>query len=255
MARLKPLKSDTIWARFEVGEADWKHEEPAALARYLEQLLLIRRFEEVLLELWSEKLVHGPAHASIGQEAGAVGAMSVLASDDKINGTHRMHHQFLAKVLNHVTAEGYDPRAQAPTEAMTQVVHRTLAEILGLAPGYCGGRGGSMHLRYAEAGVMGSSASIGSNLPHAVGYALADKLAGRDAISVSFFGDGTLMNGAAYPPTSASRPGRPGWRPAPRASGSPRSKWTAWTSWRSARPWNGPARRSARTGAPCSSRS
>ena len=105
MARLKPLKSDTTWARFELSEADWKREEPAALARYLEQLLLIRRFEEVLLELWSEKLVHGPAHASIGQEAGAVGAMSALASDDKINGTHRMHHQFLAKVLNHVTAE------------------------------------------------------------------------------------------------------------------------------------------------------
>ena len=198
MARLKALKTDTIWARFEVGEADWKREAARDLARDLEQLLLIRRFEEVILELWSEKLVHGPAHASIGQEAGAVGAMSVLTGADKINGTHRMHHQFLAKALNHATAAGYDPRDQAPSPDMAEVVRRTMAEILGLAPGYCGGRGGSMHLRYAEAGVVGSSASIGSNLPHAVGYALADKLKGSDAVSVTFFGDGTLMNGAAY---------------------------------------------------------
>ena len=66
----------------------------------MEQLLLIRRFEEKILELHGQGLVHGPAHASIGQEAGAVGAMSVLATADKINGTHGAHHQILAKLLN-----------------------------------------------------------------------------------------------------------------------------------------------------------
>ena len=127
MARLIPLETETVWSRFEAEESDWEDEAPGELARYLEQLFFIRHFEEVLLELAAEGLVHGPAHASIGQEAGAVGAMSVLGSGDKINGTHRMHHQFLAKLLNHATPAGHDPRAAAPDGAMAEVIQRTPA--------------------------------------------------------------------------------------------------------------------------------
>src|SRR5262245_38148934 len=101
----------------------------------LEQLLLIRCFEEKILELHGLGLIHGPAHASIGQEAGAVGAMSVLGTADKINGTHRAHHQILAKLLNAATPDGYDPRRDPFGEAMATAVRRSMAEIMGLTDG------------------------------------------------------------------------------------------------------------------------
>ena len=140
-------------------------------------MYLIRRFEENLLELSSQGLLHGPAHSSIGQEACAVGCMSILEKQDKINGTHRMHHQFLAKLVNAFLPKDYDPTRQHELPPVVDdLVYRTLAEILGLTPGFGGGRGGSMHLKYDEAGVLGSNAIVGGNIPHAVGYALAAKL-------------------------------------------------------------------------------
>jgi 2-oxoisovalerate dehydrogenase E1 component len=195
MPELTPITSDTIWARFEPVASDWKSDDPVTLARMLEQLQIIRTFEEKLLQLKTEQLLHGPAHSSIGQEGGAVGCMSALQSGDKINGTHRMHHQFLAKVLNWTMPADYDPRRNEPTGEMYKVVERTLAEILGLRSGFCGGRGGSMHLRFAEAGCLGSNAIVGGNPPHAVGYAFADKHLGRKNVSVTFFGDGALQMG------------------------------------------------------------
>jgi 2-oxoisovalerate dehydrogenase E1 component len=198
MTTTRKIATDTPWLRLELEDGDWKEENPRDLARWLEQLLLIRRFEEKIQELHALGLIHGPAHAAIGQEAGAVGAMSVLSREDKINGTHRAHHQVLAKLINAATPAGYDARAEAFAPAMEEMVQGVMAEIMGLKTGFCGGRGGSMHMRHASGGIPGTSAIIGGNLPHAAGYALADKLLGRDLVSVSFFGDGTLMAGAAY---------------------------------------------------------
>jgi 2-oxoisovalerate dehydrogenase E1 component len=198
MSRIEPLSTDTPWIRLRVGEDDWRGEDPARLVGMLEQILTIRHFEQKLLELHQEGVVHGPVHASIGQEGAAVGMMSTLATGDKINGTHRMHHQFLAKALNHVAPSGRDPRRADFTEQMNDVIYRTMAEILGLSPGYMGGRGGSMHLKWNECGVLGSNAIVGGNPPHAVGYAFAEKLRGTDNIAVTFFGDGALQNGASY---------------------------------------------------------
>jgi 2-oxoisovalerate dehydrogenase E1 component len=198
MTTRRVLKSRTPWFRLEATEADWRSESPDDLVRWLEQLLLIRRFEESVLDLAGQGLVHGPAHASIGQEAGAVGAMSVLGTRDRINGTHRAHHQVLAKLVNGATPAGYRALSDAFTPDMQDTVTGLLAEIMGLKVGFCGGRGGSMHMRRDEAGIPGTSAIIGGNLPHAAGYGLADKLLGTGNISVSFFGDGTLMAGAAY---------------------------------------------------------
>jgi 2-oxoisovalerate dehydrogenase E1 component len=124
--------------------------------------------------------------------------MSVLGRGDKINGTHRAHHQVLAKLLGAATPAGYDALTQDFTPEMRAMVEGVMAEIMGLKTGFCGGRGGSMHMRHGPGGIPGTSAIIGGNLPHAAGYALADKLLKRDLISVSFFGDGTLMAGAAY---------------------------------------------------------
>lgn len=196
--RLEPLRTSTPWWRLKSSDADVKAVGSRELLIMLEQLVLIRRFEEQLLNLSAVGILHGPAHSSIGQDGAAVGAMSILGSRDKINGTHRMHHQFLAKSLNHATPSNYAPIKDAILEAHRDVVYRTYAEILGLSPGYCGGRGGSMHLRYPEAGILGSNAIVGGNPSHAVGYAFADKMRGQSCISVAFFGDGAMQTGAAY---------------------------------------------------------
>lgn len=197
-SRLTTLKTKTPWFHLNTDAADIKSIDSRELLVMLEQMTLIRRFEEKLLKLSVAGLLHGPAHSSIGQEGAAVGAMSLLQSADKINGTHRMHHQFLAKAMNHATAADYNPLSEDSPESHRDVVYRTYAEILGLTPGYCGGRGGSMHLRYPEAGVYGSNAIVGGNPSHAVGYAFADKLRGKEHVSVAFFGDGAMQNGAAY---------------------------------------------------------
>src|SRR6185295_3108344 len=115
--------------------------------------------EETVLTLWSEGLVHGPAHSSIGQEGGAVGTILPLRSDDHINGSHRGHHQFLAKALNHLGVNG--DGAAPITDATKAMLRGALAEIMGLAEGFCRGRGGSMHLRWHEAGVLGTNAIVG----------------------------------------------------------------------------------------------
>src|SRR6185437_4383993 len=47
--------------------------------------------------------------------------------------------------------------------------------ILGLAQGYCGGRGGSMHLQWFEAGALGTNAIVGGGVPMALGNSWAQK--------------------------------------------------------------------------------
>lgn len=198
MVKQIPLTSSAPWFRIELEESDWAQEDARDLIHWYGQMLLVRRFEEKLLDLERAGLIHGPAHSSIGQEAGAVGAMSAAATGDKINGTHRAHHQVLLKLINPAVPDDFDIRNNAFTPGMDEAIYRFMAEIMGLTPGYCGGRGGSMHMRFSDAGVVGTSAIVGGNPPHAVGYALADKMLGRDNISIAFFGDGATQNGATY---------------------------------------------------------
>src|SRR6202453_3103924 len=141
MPRVKRLQPAPEWSELTTTAADWKAADPRLLEAMLGQLQLIRAFEETVLELAGEGLVHGPAHSSIGQEGGAVGSVISLRSTDAVNGSHRGHHQFLAKALTHVTKGTLDLSRLVTTE-VAEVLQRTLAEILGLAQGYCGGRGG-----------------------------------------------------------------------------------------------------------------
>ena len=67
--------------------SDWDNAEPALLKTMLVQMVLIRTFEEYLLELAAASLIHGPVHSSIGQEGGAVGSALPLRSEDSVNGS------------------------------------------------------------------------------------------------------------------------------------------------------------------------
>ncbi|WP_368499152.1 thiamine pyrophosphate-dependent enzyme [Herbiconiux sp. A18JL235] len=195
MPKTRRLDTGVSWQQLTTTPADWKAADPALLGTMLAELHLIRAFEETVLELASEGLVHGPAHSSIGQEGGAVGSIVGLGSTDAVNGSHRGHHQFLAKALTHVSQGTIDP-ANPVTPAIQGVLQKTLAEILGLAQGYCSGRGGSMHLQWFEAGALGTNAIVGGGAPMATGNAWAQKHSGTRDITINYFGDGAAQIGS-----------------------------------------------------------
>jgi TPP-dependent pyruvate/acetoin dehydrogenase alpha subunit len=146
-------------------------------ADWLRAMIRIRLFEETLAELYRRGLLVGVVHLSIGQEATAVGVCSPLRPGDQITSTHRGHH--------HMLARGLEPR-------------RMFAEILGRAGGYCGGKGGSMHVSAPAQGAMGANGIVGGGIAHAVGLALAAKRLGSGGIAVAFFGDGAANQGVLF---------------------------------------------------------
>ncbi len=104
----------------------------------------------------------------------SVGVCAALQPQDVVFGTYRGHALYLAK--------GGDMKAM-------------VAELYGKATGCTRGKGGSMHLMAADVGMMGTSAVVGTTIPNAAGYAYALKLRQRNALVVSFFGDGATEEG------------------------------------------------------------
>jgi 2-oxoisovalerate dehydrogenase E1 component len=192
------LRPEFDWQQWSSTEADLRRMGRLPAVRIMFQAVLINVFEKELLRLKNAECVWGPVHSSLGQEAVAAAAMAALRKGDKITGSHRAHHQFLAKALNYVLPQNWNPVTQELPEAGQEVVSRTMAEILGLAPGYCGGRGGSMHLRYAEAGILGTNAIVGGGIPIATGAAFAEKRLATGNVVVCFFGDGAVNQGAFH---------------------------------------------------------
>jgi TPP-dependent pyruvate/acetoin dehydrogenase alpha subunit len=136
--------------------------------------LRIRRLEEEVARAYPSDQIKSPVHLSIGQEAVSVGVCATLRPQDVVFGTYRGHALYLAK--------GGDMK-------------RMVAELFGKATGCTKGKGGSMHLIDAGAGMMGTSAVVGTTIPNAVGYAYALRYRRRDALVVSFFGDGATEEG------------------------------------------------------------
>ncbi len=139
--------------------------------------LKIRMVEEKVIELYPSDKIQSPVHLSIGQEAVAAGLCDVLDRQDMIFGTYRSHAFYLAK--------GGDLGAM-------------FAELYGRLGGNCKGKAGSMHLTAPDVGFMGSSAVVASNLPHAVGAALAAKRRRSGQVIVAAFGDGATEEGVVH---------------------------------------------------------
>ncbi len=159
-----------------------KLEQPTRLSRetlvsFLEEMLLIRRFEEKVEERFRAGDLSGFLHVALGQEAVAVGVCRTLESDDVIASTHRAHHHCLAK--------GMTPNA-------------LMAELYGKLEGCSRGYGGSMHLYDLATGNLGANAVVGGGLPGIVGAALSFQLRGEPRIAVAFFGDGATNTGAFH---------------------------------------------------------
>ena len=195
MPEISTLSLSAPWQQIASTAGDWDDAGEKDLLKMLNHMHLIRAFEEEILKLDNEGLAHGPMHVSVGQEGAVVAAMSLLKTNDAINGPHRGHHLFLAKTLNYVDADGYDPRSTAPPDDVKDLLYRTMAEILGLSPGFCKGRGGSMHLRWDEAGVVGTNAIVGGGVPLANGAAWSKQRQGKGDVVFTFLGDGACHIG------------------------------------------------------------
>ncbi|MFA6154739.1 thiamine pyrophosphate-dependent enzyme [Mesorhizobium sp.] len=189
---LAPLAA---WRELRTTREDWDDADPAVLESMLVSAHLVRAFEEKVLEFAGQGLVHGPAHSAIGQEGGAVGSTTLMRASDQINGSHRAHHQFLAKSIRYVAPDGMAHGTDF-SPAIRGLAQRSLAEILGLAQGFCQGRGGSMHLRWAQAGNLGTNAIVGGGVPLAAGAAWAHRRAGKGDVAFTYFGDGAVNIGS-----------------------------------------------------------
>ena len=189
------LSLNADWLEVKATSGDWENVGKDECIRMLNHMHLIRAFEEELVMLDKEGQVHGPLHVSVGHEAAVVAAFAGLRTSDLVNGSHRGHHLFLAKALNHLGTLGTQPLTTDVPEPISTMIYRTMAEIMGLEPGYGKGRGGSMHLRWPEAGVIGTNAIVGGAVPLANGAAWSKKRDGNGDIVVTAFGDGSCHIG------------------------------------------------------------
>lgn len=147
------------------------------LIKLLNQMILIRRLEEKCAESYSLGKIGGFCHLYIGQEAVAVGALSALRPDDYVLTSYRDHGHALAK-------------GTSPDEIM--------AELYGKASGCSAGKGGSMHLFDAGVNFLGGHAIVGGQIPLATGVAFASKYQGTDQVTLCFFGEAAVNQGAFH---------------------------------------------------------
>src|SRR6266581_4376109 len=77
--------------------------------RLYHQMLLIRRVEEYICEVYHTDAIKSPVHLSIGQESIAAGICDPLRADDVVSNTYRCHATYIAKGgdLNQMMAELY----------------------------------------------------------------------------------------------------------------------------------------------------
>ena len=147
---------------------------PARLQDAYRQMLVIRKFEETIRNLYQQGKIRGSFHPCVGQEATAVGGCWALRKDDFMTCTYRGHGQAIAKGLS---------------------VRAALAEMLGKVTGCSKGKGGSMHFTDPSVGLMGANAIVAAGIPHAAGAALAAQLQKQDHIALAYFGEGAVNQG------------------------------------------------------------
>ena len=141
------------------------------------QMLLIRRFEEKSAEAYVAGKIGGFCHLYIGQEAVGVGAISAIRQDDYVLASYREHGLALAKGMS---------------------ARSIMAELFGKATGCSKGKGGSMHMFDKELGFFGGHAIVGGQIPLATGTAFATKYQGTDQVTLCFFGEAAVNQGAFH---------------------------------------------------------
>ena len=147
------------------------------LLDFYRQMVKVREFELRAINERRAGLIPGFIHSCVGQEATAVGACTALNQDDVITSTHRGH--------GHLVAKGGEPKYM-------------MAELAARSTGYCGGKGGSLHMTDFDLGILGANGIVAGGIPMAVGAALAFQMRGESRVALSFFGDGAVNEGSFH---------------------------------------------------------
>lgn len=150
---------------------------PQSAAEFLSRMLLIRQTELKIEELYPLNEMKTPVHLSLGQEAVSSGVCMHLSREDAVFSNHRSHGHYLAKGGS---------------------LKELIAELYCRETGCSKGRGGSMHVIAKDVGHWGSSSIVAGATPHAVGAALAFQMQKKDAVAVSFLGDGACEQGVFF---------------------------------------------------------
>ena len=161
------------------------------LTELYRRMTLVRQFELRAIKERRAGLIPGFIHSCVGQEATAVGACLALEANDTITSTHRGH--------GHLIGKGGDPRYM-------------MAELAARSSGYCLGRGGSLHIADFDLGILGANGIVAGGIPIAVGAALAFSMRKEKRVTLSFFGDGAVNEGAFHEAANLAEKARvPGW--------------------------------------------
>ena len=147
------------------------------LVELYRQMLLIRRFEEKSAEVYVAGKIGGFCHLYIGQEAVGVGTISAIRKDDYVLASYREHGLALAKGMS---------------------ARSIMAELYGKATGCSKGKGGSMHMFDKSLGFLGGHAIVGGQIPLATGTAFATKYQGTDQVTLCYFGEAAVNQGAFH---------------------------------------------------------
>jgi len=140
-------------------------------------MMLVRRFEEKSAQLYGKQKIKGFCHLYTGQEAVVAGMMSAITKEDKVITAYRDHGHALA---------------------MGMSANSVMAELFGKATGCSGGKGGSMHMFSKEHNFFGGHGIVGAQIPLGAGIALAEQYQGTKNVSICFFGDGAVRQGALH---------------------------------------------------------
>ncbi len=145
---------------------------------WYENMYFWRKFEDKLAQVYINQKVRGFLHLYNGQEAVLAGALHAMdLTQDRMITAYRNHVQPIAM--------GVDPK-------------RVMAELYGKSTGTSQGLGGSMHIFSKEHRFYGGHGIVGGQIPLGAGLAFADKYFKRDAVTLTFMGDGAMRQGALH---------------------------------------------------------
>lgn len=143
----------------------------------LRQMVRIRQFEERSLKAYNEGAIAGFLHLYIGQEAVAVGSMSVLGKNDHVITAYRDHGHALMAGMS---------------------MEECMAELYGKATGCSKGKGGSMHFFAPDKNFWGGHGIVGGQTPLGLGIAFYLKYKNIQGCCLCYLGDGAVNQGAFH---------------------------------------------------------
>src|SRR5690606_6510548 len=136
-----------------------------------------RRFEERSIRVYQQGKIGGFLHLYIGQEAVAVGAISLLGPDDHVITAYRDHGHGLAVGMS---------------------MNECMAELQGKYTGCSKGKGGSMHYFAPDKNFWGGHGIVGGQTPLGAGIAFALKYRDIKGCCLCFLGDGAVNQGVFH---------------------------------------------------------